>query len=83
MVRPDAQRERRQETAPPAGMSRPARIALLMALFLAVQTAAEYILALVVDKNLPIMVAINLSEAALIMIYFMHLPRLWRGGEES
>lgn len=63
--------------------SRPARIALLMALFLAVQTAAEYILALVVDKNLPIMVAINVSEAALIMIYFMHLPRLWRGREES
>jgi hypothetical protein len=83
MVRPDTQGERRQETVAPPGTSRPARIALMMALVLAVQTAAEYILALVVDKNLPIMVAINLSEAALIMIYFMHLPRLWRGREES
>jgi hypothetical protein len=64
-------------------MSRPARIALMMALVLALQTAVEYVLALVLDKNLPIMVAINLSEAALIMIYFMHLPRLWQAREES
>jgi len=82
-VRPDTHGERRQQPAPPAGMSRPARIALIMALFLAVQTAAEYVLALALDKNLPVMVVINLSEAALIMVYFMHLPRLWRGREES
>ncbi len=61
------------------GMARAHRVALLMAIFLGVQTAGEYVLALTLDRNLPIMVLINVTEAALIMVYFMHLPRLWRG----
>jgi len=54
----------------------------MMALFLAVQTFLEYVIALTVDKNFPIMVIINLTEAALIMIYFMHITRLWRQEKE-
>lgn len=69
------------DAMPTRGMSRAARIGWMMALFLAVQTSVEYILFLVVDSNLPIMVVLNLTEAAAIMIYFMHIPRLWRGRE--
>ena len=74
--------ERGQE-APARGLGREVRIGWFMALFLAVQTVLEYLLAQVIDANLPIMVAINISEAAAIMVYFMHLPRLWRGREEE
>ncbi len=73
----------RREDAPERGLGREVRIGWLMALFLAVQTVLEYVLAQVIDANLPIMVAINISEAAAIMVYFMHLPRLWRGREEE
>lgn len=50
-----------------------------MAAFLAVGTVVEYVLAVGLEQNLPLMIAINVAEAAAIMVYFMHLPRVWRG----
>ncbi len=56
-----------------------------MATFLVVGTIVEYVIAISVDWNLPIMVFINIAEAAAIMIYFMHLPKIFGGhtGEED
>ncbi len=78
----EAKRREDSEVVPP-GMSRAARIGWLMVVFLAIQSAVEYVLSLVLDKNLPIMVVINVTEASAIMIYFMHIPRLWREREEE
>lgn len=50
-----------------------------MAVFLAVGTVVEYVLAVELEQNLPLMIAINVAEAAAILVYFMHLPRVWHG----
>lgn len=54
-----------------------------MALFLVVGTVAEYVLAVTLEANLPIMIAINIAEAVAIMYYFMHVSRVWRHGEHG
>lgn len=46
-------------------------------------TVVEYLIFLWIDRNLPIMIAMNIADAALIMVYFMHLPRVWRGEEDE
>jgi heme/copper-type cytochrome/quinol oxidase subunit 4 len=46
-------------------------------------TILEYLVFLWLDRNLPIMIAMNVADAALIMVYFMHLPRVWRGEEDE
>jgi len=46
-------------------------------------TILEYVAFLLIDRNLPIMIAMNVADAALIMVYFMHLPRVWRREEEE
>ena len=46
-------------------------------------TVVEYLIFLWIDRNLPIMIAMNVADAALIMVYFMHLPRVWRGEEDE
>jgi caa(3)-type oxidase subunit IV len=46
-------------------------------------TVLEYIVALVMDANLPVMVVMNVVDAGLIMYYFMHVRRLWRRTEEA
>jgi cobalamin biosynthesis protein CobD/CbiB len=51
-----------------------------MAVFLVVGTILEYGIAVTVNWNLPVMVAINIAEAAAIMVYFMHLPKIFGGG---
>ncbi len=76
------QERRRDPMVPRRGLTGPVRIGWTMALFLALQTFLEYVIALTVDKNFPIMVIINLTEAALIMVYFMHITRLWREERE-
>ncbi len=52
-------------------------------LWLAVLTAVEFVVAVTVDANLPIMVVIALLKAGLIVYYFMRVRRIWRGEEES
>lgn len=41
----------------------------------------EYAAFRVLSSNLPIMVVMNVVDAALIMYFFMHLPRIWRRDE--
>ena len=59
----------------------PAAVGLVVLAVLVVLTVLEYFIAIWLDKNLPIMIAMNVADAALIMVFFMHLPRLWRGEE--
>ena len=80
--RPDEKGEAR--AAPPASeRSGPLRTGWVVFLWLAVLTAIEFIIAVTIDANLPIMIVIALIKAGLIMHYFMHLLRIWRGGEEA
>ena len=50
---------------------------------LAVLTIVEYILAITIDANLLTMIVIAIVKAALIVHYFMHLVRVWRGSEDE
>ncbi|HVP05562.1 MAG TPA: cytochrome C oxidase subunit IV family protein [Dehalococcoidia bacterium] len=52
-------------------------------LVLAVLTAVEYLIAIEVGPNLPILIGIAVYKAGLILWYFMHVARAWRGEEES
>lgn len=63
------------------GRDRTRRVGLWMVIFLAVGTVVEYVLGVVVDKNVPVMVVINVAEAAAILWFFMHVYRAWRGEE--
>ena len=65
------------------GSYRPLRIGWLVFLALAILTVVEFIVAITVDSNLPILVVFALLKAGLIAYYFMHLLKLWRGGEEA
>lgn len=63
------------------GRDRTKRIGLLMVIFLIAGTVVEYITSLVLDTNVPIMVALNVAEAAGILWFFMHIRRVWRSEE--
>ncbi len=63
------------------GRDRTKRIGAWMVIYLAVGTILEYGIAMTVDKSLPIMVVINVAEAAAIIWFFMHVRRAWRSGE--
>lgn len=53
------------------------RTGWLVFLGLAVLTVIEYIIAVELDNNLPIIMGIAVIKAALIIWYFMHIARLW------
>jgi hypothetical protein len=57
----------------------PAATGWLVFVALAVLAVVEYLVFLWVDRNLVWMVIMNVADATLILVYFMHLPRLWRG----
>ena len=63
------------------GRDRTKRVGLWMAVFLAAGTILEYGIAVTIDRNLPIMVSINIAEAAAILWFFMHVRRAWRNEE--
>ncbi len=78
--------EREQEgrpTPPAAARNRPLRTGWVVFFWLAVLTVVEFIVAVTVTSNLPILVVFALMKAGLIMHYFMHLLRVWRGHEEE
>ncbi len=50
---------------------------------LAVLTIVEYLLAITIDANLPILIVLAIAKAVLIVHYFMHVARLWFGDEEE
>ncbi len=79
-----AQREERgQAMLPKRGFSGAARTGWLVFAVLIVLVLLEYVIFLVMSANLPIMIVMNVIDAALIMYYFMHLPRLWRRDEKE
>jgi caa(3)-type oxidase subunit IV len=61
----------------------PLRVGWLVFLVLAVLTVVEFIVAVTVTANLPILVVFAVAKAGLIMYYFMHLLKIWRGAEEE
>jgi len=63
------------------GRHRTKRIGFLMVIFLISGTIVEYIASLVLDKNVPIMVFLNVAEASAILWFFMHVRRAWRSEE--
>jgi len=63
------------------GRDRTRRVALWMAVFLAVGTVVEYVIAVSVDKNFPVMVVINVAEPSAITCFFMHIRRAWHSEE--
>ncbi len=50
---------------------------------LAVLTIVEYLFAITVNANLPVLIVLAVAKAALIIHYFMHLVRVWRDSEEE
>ena len=75
-----------RQTMPPAQEGEgdgPLRVGWLVFLALAVLTVVEFIVAVTVTANLPILVVFALVKAGLIMYYFMHLLKIWRGEEEE
>ncbi len=75
--------EGRRATPSTRGGNGPLRIGWLVFLGLAVLTVVEFIVAITVTSNLPFLIVFALMKAGLIMYYFMHLLRLWRGEEEA
>jgi hypothetical protein len=60
-----------------------ARTGWLVFAVLIVLIVLEYVIFLILDTNLPIMVLMNVADAALIMYYFMHVSRIWRREEKE
>jgi heme/copper-type cytochrome/quinol oxidase subunit 4 len=71
----DGSEEAREEK----GRMSPAAVGWMVFVILAVLAVVEYLVFLEVTRNLPWMIIMNVIDAALILVYFMHLPRLWRG----
>ncbi len=63
------------------GLATPEQVTWFMVAWLTVQTVVEFVVAQFLDANVPIMLAINLNEAFLIMYFFQHVYRLWREEE--
>ena len=74
-----------QEREPPPRAERPkagpVRTGWTVFLTLLVGVIVEYVVAIYMDRNLPLMIAMNIADAALIIYYFMHVTRLWRRQE--
>ena len=83
MTRRPQREEGGQAMLPKRGFSGAARTGWVVFALLIVLVLLEYVIFLVLSKNLPIMIVMNVIDAALIMYYFMHLPRLWRREEKE
>jgi heme/copper-type cytochrome/quinol oxidase subunit 4 len=63
------------------GQSRAINVGWVVFVTLIVLIVLEYLISLVLTANLPIMVTMNVVDAVLIMIYFMHVSRVWPKGK--
>lgn len=77
------ERDREYAVVPARRVADPLRTGWVVFLILAVLTVIEWFVAVLVTANLPILIVIALAKACLIVHYFMHIVRLWRGGEEG
>ncbi len=65
------------------GLAGAVRTGWVIFLALALLTLVEFIIAVSLEANLPIIMAIAVVKAGLIGWYFMHIVRAWSGGEEE
>lgn len=65
------------------GLASAVKTGWVVFLALALLTAAEYIVAVSLDANLPFVIAIAMAKAGLITYYFMHIVRAWSSGQEE
>lgn len=80
----NAELERGGESMRPGkGLAAAQRTGWLVFAALIVLVIGEYIVFLVLEQNLPLMIAMNVADAGLIIWYFMHVRRLWRSPEEE
>jgi heme/copper-type cytochrome/quinol oxidase subunit 4 len=70
--------DRPEETGPGAGTGSPVVVGSIVFAVLIALTILEYFVFVWMDRNLPVMIVMNIIDAALIMVYFMHFGRLWR-----
>ncbi len=78
-----SEQEERRETAHVAEPKKQSRVGLVVFVILAVLTGVEYLLAVSIDANLPILMVVAIAKAVLIMYYFMHVARSWGSSEEE
>lgn len=64
---------------PVEGVSAAVRTGWMVFAALAVLTIVEYVIAVRLDANLPIIALIAAAKAGFIVYYFMHVVRAWRG----
>ncbi len=66
------------------GLRSALHLGLVVIMVLAVLTILEFVVPVVLERGpaLPILVALALVKAGLIVHYFMHLAQLWRREEE-
>lgn len=65
------------------GLAGAVRTGWVIFLALALLTLVEYIIAISLEANFPIIIGIAVVKAGLIAWYFMHIVRAWRGGDEE
>ena len=65
------------------GLAGAVRTGWVIFLALALLTFVEYMIAVSLEANLPIIIGIAVVKAGLIGWYFMHIVRAWPGGEEE
>jgi heme/copper-type cytochrome/quinol oxidase subunit 4 len=61
------------------------RRGLVAIIVLAVLTAIEYVIAVGIDSTstvVTLLSMIGIAKAVIILVYFMHLPVVWRGEED-
>jgi hypothetical protein len=68
---------------PKRGISGPWRTGWLVFVVLLALVLLEYVVFLVLESNLPLMVAMPVADASLIVYDYMHVSRLWRRGERE
>jgi caa(3)-type oxidase subunit IV len=65
------------------GLASAVKTGWVVFLALALLTVVEYIVAVALEANLPIVIAIAMAKAGLITYYFMHIVRAWSSGQEE
>ena len=80
----ESEHERQYAVLPGKDKRAPFRTGWYVVVTLLALTWLEYLVAVVMpSRNLPIMVAMNVADAAAIMYYFMHVTRAWRSHGEG
>ncbi len=83
MMEQPAEETRKVARVPRTKSAKATRIGLIVLAALLMLTWLEYVVFLVVPSNLPLMLVMNVADAALIIYFFMHVTRVWRSENEE